>query len=97
MSQDIGAIWSDNSQERLKREIRWRTDVAGIFPGRDSLIRLVGAVLSEQHDEWAEGRRYLGLDVLSRSRTVLTPDPRRRHQTTPSKRSAPNPQQGITR
>ena len=32
------------------------------------MIRLVGAVLAEQHDEWAEGRRYLGLDVLSRSR-----------------------------
>ena len=45
----------------------------GIFPGRDSLIRLVGAVLAEQHDEWTEGRRYLGLDVLARSRITLTP------------------------
>jgi transposase-like protein len=45
----------------------------GIFPGRDALIRLVGAVLAEQHNEWAEGRRYLGLDVLSRSRITLTP------------------------
>ena len=45
----------------------------GIFPCRDSLIRLVGAVLAEQHDEWAEGRRYLGLDVLARSRITLAP------------------------
>ena len=66
-------IWSNNPAERLNREIRRRTDAVGIFPTREAIVRLVGAVLAEQTDEWAEGRRYLGLDVLARCRVNIVP------------------------
>lgn len=68
-------IHSTNPLERLNKEIKRRTNVVGIFPNEAAIIRLVGAFMLEQNDEWAVTRRYMTLETVAAACDDTAMDP----------------------
>ena len=58
-------LHSTNPLERLNKEVKCRADVVGIFPGESSIVRLIGAVLLEQNDEWQLQHRYMQVEAMA--------------------------------